>query len=429
MTTVVIQNGLVLDPSQKLRKKMNVILRQGKIAALTDSKKFPADAVVYDVKNAVVAPGFIDPHVHFRDPGFEYKEDIASGSRAAAAGGFTLVCCMANTYPVNDSASVSEYILTRSREVGLITVLPIGAVSRGLKGEQLADIGDMAKLGVIALSDDGKPIMNSSLMRRAMEYAKPFGLPIISHAEDISLGKGVMNEGRVSTELGLKGIPHASEDIMIARDILLSELTGAHLHVAHLSSARSVEMIRYAKKRGDHVTCEVTPHHLVLTDEAVRGYDPNTKMHPPLRTEEDRLALIEGLKDGTIDMIATDHAPHALTDKEVGFDLASNGIVGLETSLPLSLTLVHEKKISLERLVDAMSCKPASVFGLEGKGTLKVGSDADITIFDPDRRHVIDVSTFASKSRNTPFDGWKLKGKVLHTICGGRVVYSSKTSI
>lgn len=421
MTTLALLNARVIDPAQKLDQHLNVLVRNGKIAELTSST-ISADEVI-DAKGCVVCPGLIDPHVHLREPGFEYKEDIASGSQAAVAGGFTTICCMANTNPVNDCASVTAYIIDRAKQAQLAKVLPIGAVSRGLKGELLADIGDMAGIGIVAISDDGRPVMNSSLMRRAMEYAKAFDIPVITHAEDLSLAKGVMSEGRVATELGLKGIPHASEEIMIARDIFLAELTGAHLHVAHLSSKGSLDLIHLAKARGIKVTSEVSPHHLTLTDEAVRGYNVNAKMHPPLRTEADRQALIAGLADGTIDIIATDHAPHGIVDKEAGFDLAASGIVGLETSLPIVLSLVQAKQLTLPRVIEAMTTFPAQIFNLKGRGRIKQGDEADITVFNPSAAWSIDASTFFSKSRNTPYDGWKVTGKIVATIVSGRVVY------
>ncbi|PIU58269.1 MAG: dihydroorotase, partial [Deltaproteobacteria bacterium CG07_land_8_20_14_0_80_38_7] len=348
-----------------------------------------------------------------------------SGTRAAAAGGFTTILCMANTNPVNDTAAVTDYIIKKAGECGIVNVLPVGAVTRGLKGENLSDIGDMAKAGVIAISDDGKPIMNGALMRHAMEYASSFNLSVISHAEDLNLkGRGVMHEGNVSTELGLRGIPSVVEESMIARDILLAGMTGAHLHIAHLSTAGGVEMVREAKKLHIKVTCEVTPHHLTLTDSAVYGYSSNTKVNPPLRTENDRKELISALAEGTIDAIATDHAPHNIIEKELGFEDSSFGIIGLETALPLALKLVHDNKITLQRMVDVFTSRSCGVFNIK-RGSLKVGNVADIVIFNEKLPVVIDSSKFKSKSRNTPFEGWRLLGKVLYTIVSGKIVYES----
>lgn len=424
MQSYFIINGRVIDPAKKINAKMNVHIAGGKVVELTQSKKIPAGAEVIDAKGTIVAPGFIDMHVHLREPGQEYKEDIASGTRAAAAGGFTTICCMPNTKPANDSASITEFILERARVAGTVNVLPVGAISKGQKGETLADIGDMAKAGAIAISDDGNGVANSALMRHAMEYANAFGLPVISHCEECSLSaEGVMHEGHVSTELGLRGIPSASEEIMVARDILLSELTGCPFHVAHASSAGTVHLISDAKTRGLRVTAEVTPHHLTLTDESVSGYDTNTKVNPPLRAEADRRELIKALADGTIDVIATDHAPHNITDKEVGYEDASFGMIGLETALPLVLKLVRDKKITIKRMIESLSTAPAKILKLQGKGTLARGADADLTIFDPDAAWTIQSSRFESKSRNTPFDGMRVQGRVKWTIAGGKIVY------
>jgi len=424
MTSLFITNGRVIDPAKKIDAVMNVFVENGKISALTSSKKIPEGAEIIDARGAVVAPGFIDLHCHLREPGEEYKEDIESGSRAAAAGGFTTVCCMPNTKPVNDCTAVTEYIMKRAREVSCVKILPVGAISRDLKGEGLSDIGDLAKAGAVALSDDGRPVMNANLMRRAMEYASSFNLFIISHAEDLNLrGRGVMNEGVVSTELGLRGIPSATEESMIARDILLCGLTKNRLHIAHVSTAGSVEMVRQAKKLKLPVTCEVTPHHLTLTEHAVHGYDPNTKVNPPLRSENDRKELITGLSDGTIDAIATDHAPHDITEKEKGFEESAFGMIGFETALPLCLKLVHDKKVTMKKMIEALAARPAQILNLKKKGSLATGNDADIVIFKPDEPVTIRTSTFKSKSRNTPFDGWHLRGKVLYTIAGGNIVF------
>ncbi|MFH0800704.1 MAG: dihydroorotase [Pseudomonadota bacterium] len=421
-----IMNGRVIDPAKKVDGKLNVHIYGGKIALITASRKVPHGAEVIDAKGSIVAPGFIDMHAHLRDPGYEYKEDIESGTRAAAAGGFTTVCCMPNTDPVCDSAAVTEYILERARATGSVWVRPIGAISRGQKGEELSDIGDLARAGAVAISDDGRPVMDASLMRHAMEYAKAFGILVISHCEDTTLSAGgVMNEGAVSTELGLGGIPAAAEESMVARDIMLAELAGSRIHIAHASTRGTVHLIRAAKERGVAVTAEATPHHLNLTDEAVADYDPNTKVNPPLRGEADRRELIRALSDGTIDAIATDHAPHDITDKEMGFQDAAFGMVGLETALPLSLRLVREHKLTPKRMIEALSTRPAAILRLAGKGTLASGADADITIFDPDFAWTVDPRRFASKARNTPFGGMRMQGKVMKTIVGGRIVYTA----
>jgi dihydroorotase len=426
MPSYFIHSGRLIDPASKVDAKLNLLLDGGKVAEVTASKKAPAGAVAIDASGCIVAPGFIDMHAHLREPGEEYKEDIASGTRAAAAGGFTTVCCMANTHPANDSASVTRSILERAAEAGVVEVRPIGAITRGLAGEALADIGDLAHAGCCALSDDGHSVANAGLLRRAMEYAKAFGLPIISHCEDKQLaGCGVMNEGVISTELGLTGIPAAAEESIVARDILLAELAGARLHIAHVSTQGSVRAIRAAKERGIAVTAEVTPHHLTLTEEAVLGYDTNAKVNPPLRTEADKRALIKALADGTIDAIATDHAPHDITDKEVGFDEASFGMVGLETALPLLLALVHERLLPMKRLIEALTAAPARILHFAGKGTLAKGSAADVVIFDPEQAHTIQAKNFASKGRNTPFDGLRCRGKVRCTFVRGKLVFGA----
>lgn len=424
MSEYFIVNGRVIDPAKKIDAKLNIHVKGGVIAALTQNKKAPVDAEVIDAKDCVVAPGFIDMHVHLRDPGQEYKEDIETGSRAAAAGGFTTICCMPNTDPVNDCAAVTDYILDRASKVGLVDVRPVGAITRGLKGEGMADIGDMASSGICAISDDGKPVMNAGVMRRAMEYAKAFGLTVISHCEDLNLrGSGVMNEGALSTELGLSGMPAEAEDVMVARDITLSELTGTPLHVAHVSTISSAKLVACAKERKLKVTAEVTPHHLTLTEIAVSDYDPNTKVNPPLRTETDRAALIKALADGVIDVIATDHAPHNITDKEMGFQDAAFGIIGMETMLPMVLTLVHDKKLKLSRMIEALTIAPAKILGFKDRGTLAAGSRADIVIFDPDMGWTIQAKNFASKARNTPYDGVRTRGKVKFTFAKGKLIY------
>ncbi|MFQ5519887.1 MAG: dihydroorotase [Candidatus Methylomirabilia bacterium] len=422
---LLIGNGRVVDPASGLDAVRNILVENGRIVALGPTLPAPEGTPTIDARGKVVCPGFIDLHTHLREPGYEYKETIASGTRAAAAGGFTAVCAMANTAPANDNRAVTDYILARARADGVVRVYPIGAVTRGIMGEQPAEWGELAEAGCVAFSDDGKPVMSSWLLRRALEYLLPFGTPIVSHAEDLVLSAGgVMHEGVVSTELGLAGIPGAAEDVMVGRDIVLAELTGMPVHFAHLSTAGGVRLVREAKARGIRVTAEVTPHHLILTDEAVRNYDANTKMNPPLRAKHDREALLEGLADGTIDAIATDHAPHALAEKEGEFDRAAFGIVGLETAASLLLDrLVRPGLLDLATLIARLTVGPARVFGLAG-GTLAVGSQADITILDPERELTIDLGRFYSKGRNTPFGGWKVTGAPWMTIIGGRVVMS-----
>jgi dihydroorotase len=362
-------------------------------------------------------------HCHLREPGFEYKETIESGSMAGAAGGYTSLACMANTLPVNDNRAVTEYILQQAREKAWTNIFPIGAVTKELKGESLAEIGELKNAGVVALSDDGRPLMNAGLFRRALEYAQGFGLTIISHCEDLNLvGQGVMNEGFVSTALGLRGIPNAAEEVMVLRDIALAELTGACLHVAHVSTAGSVRAIREAKARGVKVTAETAPHYFTLNDEAVQGFDPNTKMNPPLRTAKDVAAVIAGLKDGTLDVIATDHAPQTAIEKDMEFDYAANGIIGLETALPLTLRLVHEGSLTLMTAIEKLTLQPARILRLD-KGRLRVGVDADLTLIDLAREQTVDVTQFKSKSRNSPFQGWRLKGLPILTLVGGRIVH------
>jgi dihydroorotase len=423
MTPVLIRGGRVIDPANDMDAVHDVLIEDGAIARVGTKLRAPQSAKIVEATGKVVCPGFIDIHVHLREPGQEYKETVATGTRAAAAGGFTALCCMANTHPVNDNGAVTDYILAKARTEGAVRVYPIGAVSRGLKGEELSEMAELAEAGCVAFSDDGKPVMNAALYRHAMEYALPFGTPVISHAEDAHLScGGAMNEGVVSTELGVPGVPAAAEDVMVARDILLAELTGAHVHVAHLSTAGAVRLVREAKARGVRVTAEVTPHHLVLTEDAVRSFDPNTKMAPPLRTKRDLEALIEGLLDGTIDCIATDHAPHALSDKEGEFDLAAFGIVGLETAVAVLLDrLVRAGTVPLATLVARMSSDPARVLNLPG-GRLTAGAPADVTILDLEAEHVVDPARFRSKSRNTPFGGWSLRGGPCMTIVGGQVV-------
>jgi dihydroorotase len=419
---ILIKNGRVIDPAENLDDTLDVLVEDGVISGL-DRNIQTSEAEEIDAQGRVVTPGLIDMHVHLRDPGQEYKEDIASGTRSAAAGGFTSVVCMPNTSPVNDNMAVTDYTIQKARACGVVNVFPVAAISMGLKGESLTEIGELKEAGCVAFSDDGRWVANGDLMRRALEYAGLFAMPLISHAEDFGIsGKGVMNEGSVATELGLKGIPWTAEDAAVFRDVALAEFTGAQLHICHISTRGTVAIIREAKKRGVLVSCDVTPHHLTLDEEAVRGYDTNAKMNPPLRSSADIEALHDGLGDGTIDAIATDHAPHHKDEKNVEFDLALNGIIGLETALPLTLKLVEKEILSLPEAVARLSAGPARVLNLP-RGSLAKGVVADITIFDPVKEWVVASDRFLSKSRNTPFEGWKMKGRVTRTLVGGKTVY------
>lgn len=425
MSTLLIHGGRIVDPSQDLDGAFDLLIEDGAVAKIDGKIRKPKDAETFDASGLVVSPGLIDIHVHLREPGQEYKETVRSGTLAAAAGGFTAVACMANTIPANDSRPITEHILLEARRHGFARVYPIGAVTKGLLGEELSEIGEMVRAGAVAVSDDGKPVMNSELMRRALLYAQHFNIPVIQHAEDLHLsGKGVMHEGEWSTRLGLAGIPGSAEDVMVARDLLLTEDTGGRYHVAHLSTARSLDLVRWGRSKGLSVTCEVTPHHLLMTDEEVAktGFSTHCKMKPPLRSERDRVAMIEGLVDGTIDCIASDHAPHHPDEKDVEFNAAPFGILGLETTLPLCLDrLVRPGILSLPRLIELLSTGPARVLGLPG-GTLKPGSPADVTLFHPEEEVTIRAVDFKSKSRNTPFEGWKLRGKPVATFLGGRKI-------
>ena len=420
---LLVSGGRLVDPANGLDAILDCLILGAKVAEVGLGLKAPEGTPVVDARGKVVAPGFIDMHVHLREPGYEYKETIATGTRAAARGGFTRVACMGNTDPVNDNRAVTDYILAKAREEGSVRVHPIGAVTRGLKGEALAELGELAEGGCVAYSDDGRPVMDAGLLRRALEYVQPFNLPIISHAEDATMAEGgVMHEGVVSTELGLRGISGAAEEVIVAREIILSELTGSPVHIAHVSTAGAVRLIRAAKTRGIRVTAEVTPHHLLLTEEAVRSFDTNTKMNPPLRTKADREALQEALADGTLDAVATDHAPHAPAEKEVEYDHAAFGIVGLETAVPLLLNhLVHGGVLDLPTLIARFTVGPARILNLPG-GHLGKGADGDLVILDLDREHEVDPTRFASRSRNSPFGGWILRGFVWMTVVGGRIV-------
>lgn len=427
---LLIKNGRVLDPANGIDDQLNILVDNGTILEISHSefkKEGEEDkAKVIDARRMLVVPGLIDMHVHLREPGHEYKETIKTGCQAAAAGGFTSVACMPNTDPVNDNKSVTEFILDRAKREGCVSVFPVGAITKGLLGETLAEMGELRAAGAVAVSDDGKTVKNSELMRRAMEYAKTFDLLVICHCEDSDVvAGGVMNEGFTSTRLGLKGIPHAAEEIIVARDILLAELTGCRIHIAHVSTERSVRIIREAKSRGVKVTAETAPHYFSLTDELLTSFNTNLKVNPPLRSAKDVEAIKEGLKDGTIDVIATDHAPHSSLEKDIEFDYASPGMVGLETALPLALKLVTEGIVSLPELVAILTFRPAHILGIP-KGTLSPGSEADITVIDPSQEHTLGVSNFKSKSKNSPFDGWPVRGKVLSTLVKGKIVYENE---
>ena len=424
--TLLIKGGRIIDPSQQIDMIADLLIDGGDVKSIGDSLRDDG-AEVFDARGSVVAPGFIDLHVHLREPGEEHKETIASGAAAAVAGGFTSICAMPNTKPVNDNASVTRFIIDKAREAGLTRVYPVGAITRESNGEELAEMAELKEAGAVAVSDDGRPVMDSQVMRHAMEYARDHGLVVVDHCQDLHLAAGgVMNEGRYSTLLGLKGMNRAAEENHVARDIMLADVTGARVHIAHVSTAGSVEMIRRAKRQGLAVSCEVTPHHLALTDAAAIGFDTNTKMSPPLRSEEDRAALFEGARDGTIDAIATDHAPHHSDEKMFEYDRAPFGVIGLETALGVALTvLYHAGAVPLPRIIEMLTIGPAQAFSLPG-GTLAIGSRADLTVLDPDREWTVDPQRFKSKSRNTPFTGWRLRGAIAATIIGGREVFRSE---
>ena len=421
---VFLEGGRIVDPSQDLDATQNVLLVDGRVADLGAALTAPEDARVVDCSGLVVTPGLIDVHVHLREPGEEHKETIATGAAAAAAGGFTAVCAMPNTDPPIDDPAAVGFVVAAGRAAGKARVYPVGCISVGRAGDRLAPVGEMVDAGAVAITDDGSPIMNSGLMRLALEYAQAFEIPVADHPEDLGLsGHGHMNEGVLSARMGLAGKPNASEDIHVVRDLLLAELTGGHIHLQHISTRFGVESIRQAKARGVRVTAEASPHHLVLNQEAVEGYRTEAKMNPPLRTAEDVEAVRAGLADGTLDTIATDHAPHHYDEKEAAFADAPNGIVGLETAIGVILTrVVGEGVIDLGTMVDRMSCQPARAFNLPG-GTLAKGSVADVTVIDLEAAWTVDPAAFASKSRNTPFAGWELTGRPRYTIVGGRLVW------
>jgi dihydroorotase len=436
---LLIKNGYVVDPAQGTNTGKSLFIEDGRVVGLmSHSDKTPEGAEVIDATGLIVAPGFIDMHVHLREPGQEYKETIASGAAAAVAGGFTTLCAMPNTDPVNDNAAVTRFIIEQAERANLADVLPIGALTKNSQGTELAEIGEMKNAGIVAVSDDGRPVPTAGMMRRAMEYARGFDLPIIDHCEDKSLARGgVMHEGHWSLVLGLRGMPAAAEEVDAIRDCALAELTGARVHLAHVSTRGAIEAVRRAKDKGLAVTCEVAPHHWTLTDEAVAGeqdssrtlgegaipYDTNTKMSPPLRSRDHVEAILDGLRDGTIDAIASDHAPHHADEKALEFDQAPFGIVGLETSVGLAMDLVKQGVISLERLVELFTTNPARTLKLDDRGTFRGGVRADVTIIDPENAWTYDVFASKSKSRNTPFNGRRMTGAAVATIVAGRIVF------
>ena len=423
---LLIKNGHVIDPANGIDEVTDVYINNGEIAEIgKDEDLAGVEMQIIDAEGKIVAPGLVDMHVHLREPGQEYKETIETGTLAAVYGGVTSVACMPNTEPVCDNETVVRFIKERAKETGYANVFPVGAVSKGLEGKFLAEIGDMVFSGAVAITDDGHPVENAALMRRAMQYSDMFDIAVISHCEDMSLGEGDMNEGAVASELGLRGISPSAEEVMASRDILLAENLGCRVHIAHISTKGTVELVRQAKKRGVKVTCETCPHYFSLTDEACRGYNTNAKMNPPLRTAEDVLAIKEGLKDGTIDCIVTDHAPHHPDEKQCEFGYAKNGIVGLETSLGLGIkNLVNVGYLTKSQLIEKMSKNPSEILGI-AKGTLSVGRSADIVIFDPESEWTVDTSKLHSKSKNSPFDGFRLYGKPEYVIVNGNIVINA----
>jgi dihydroorotase len=423
MKPLLIKNGRVIDPASGLDERRTVLIEDGRIAAI-DKTIERAEAEVFDASHLIVAPGFVDMHVHLREPGKEGAETIASGARAAAAGGFTAVACMPNTQPVNDTAMVTRFILRQAEQAGAARVYPIGAVTKASAGEELAELESLRAAGVVAVSDDGQPVANTRLLRRALEYCAALDMPLIDHCEEPTLSAGgVMHEGAWSIRLGLRGIPALAEELPVARNARLAEELGARVHIAHLSTARALEVVRRAKAQGVPVTCEVTPHHFTLTDESCRDFDTSTKMNPPLRTAADVAALVDGLADGTVDAIASDHAPHKESEKQTDFDSAPFGVIGLETALGLALQkLYHTGKVSLPRLVELFSTNPARILGVEG-GRLQVGAPADLTLFDPERSWTYRAAEGRSKSRNSPFDGWSLRGGPVATVVRGEMIF------
>lgn len=419
----IIKNGFVVNPAKNFAGKADILINYGVIERVAENID-DYDAKVIDAEGLIVAPGLVDLHVHFREPGYEHKEDITSGSRAAVKGGVTTVLCMPNTNPPIDNAALVEYVINKGKKTGLVNVLTTACITKGQKGEELTEMAELKEAGASAFSDDGKPVPSSMIMRRALEYSKMLDIPIMSHSEDLALvDNGSMNDGYTATLLGLRGIPKSAESAAVSRDILLAEELDARLHICHVSTKNSIEAVRAAKARGARITAETAPHYFTLTDKACDGFNTNAKMNPPLRDDEDVEAIICGLCDGTIDSIATDHAPHHVDDKRVEFEKAANGIVGLETSLALGYTyLVKTGRMSLLQLIDCMSTKPAAIIGSD-RGTLNVGAPADIVLFDINNEFTVNVDEFETKGKNSPYDGWKLFGKVCRTINGGRTVY------
>lgn len=422
---ILLKNGRMIDPANSIDQPMDVLIGEGRIRALREPGLIPPppDCLVIELAGKWVTPGLIDMHVHLREPGQEYKETIATGTRAAAAGGFTAVAAMPNTRPVNDNQAVTRLILTKAAESGFARVYPVGAISAGIRGESLAEFGELHQAGAVAVSDDGSPVADSQLMRRALEYAADHGLLVISHAEEPSLSRGgAMNEGALATRLGLKGIPRVAEEIMVYRDLALAELTGTPIHIAHVSTKEALSLIRRAKNKGVAVTAETAPHYFTLTELAVDGYNTSAKMNPPLRGEADVSAVREALADGTLDAIATDHAPHGAIDKEMEFDLAANGIIGLETAVPLTMRMVRRGLITAAKMVELLSANPARILGVEG-GRLRAGGLADLTVIDPEKKFIYSRENLVSKSWNSPFLGWEMRGKAVLTIMDGRITW------
>jgi len=421
-----IKGGFVIDPKSGKNGLFDIIIDKGKIVEIGNDLEFTTGDIV-DVTGKYVIPGLVDAHCHLREPGFEYKEDIETGTQSAAVGGFTSIACMPNTNPVIDNESVVKYIINRAKQDGFVNVYPIGSITKGQAGEELSEIGELKFAGAVAVSDDGKPVMKASIMKKALQYASMFDITVISHCEDLDIAEdGYMNEGYQSTVMGLKGIPSAAEEVMVARDLILAEYTNAPIHIAHVSTELSVDLIRNAKKRGVKVTCETCPHYFVLTEDACEGFNTLAKVNPPLRTQKDVDAIIEGLKDGTIDIIATDHAPHHIDEKNVEFASAANGMVGFETALPLVITYLYKTGVlTLEQIVEKMCVNPSKILGLN-KGSLEVGKAADITIIDVDEDIIVDTAKFKSKSKNSPFNGYKLKGAIYYTIVNGKFIVREK---
>ncbi|MEN8257265.1 MAG: dihydroorotase [Thermodesulfobacteriota bacterium] len=425
--SILLQNGRIIDPAQTIDTIGTILIEDGQIKDVslgTFDKNPPEECQIIDASGKWIIPGLVDIHVHLREPGEEYKETVESGTRAAAAGGFTAVACMPNTSPVNDNESVTSLILAKAKDAGFAKVYPVAAISQQSDGSRLAEFGELKKAGAIALSDDGRPVENSQLMRRALEYSSNYNMLLISHSEEMSLSDGgVMNEGPLSTRLGLRGIPHIAEEIMIYRDLALAEYVNRPIHIAHISTRESVDLIRRAKLKGCQVTAETTPHYFTLTEETIADYNTSAKMNPPLRTADDRQAIQDGLQDGTIDAIATDHAPHSRQEKEVEFDLAANGIIGLETSVPLTLALVRDNIITPAKMIELMSVNPCRILGVQG-GTLAQGASADVTLIDPDLTFTYEEKDVVSKSKNSPFLNCSLQGKAVLTILDGKITFS-----